>query len=210
VKAWGVVKSVMVSRAKAGCRSAESWLKTVLACLAINLLASGQATGPPPQSPKQVVQAYRNMDANGARLTAAGWKTGNVFFLHPGPPPSELVLGVMAAGELIGEANISGNKAEVWTEFDLLGRVYPTGQFSRSLGGSPPVDGPLPSRRKYELTFTGTQWKIDDFESSPMVTVAVAIRYLDGLRGKSNNYDVRQNAERSIPELVAIQNKGAK
>ena len=45
-------------------------------------------------------------------------------------------------GEVIGQATVNGDKAEVWTEFDLLGKVYPTSRFSRSLGGSPPVEAP--------------------------------------------------------------------
>ena len=66
---------------------------------------------------------------------------GNAFFLHPTLPPRERVLGVMT-GEVIGQATVNGDKAGVWTEFDFLGKVYPTGRFSRSLGGSPPVEAP--------------------------------------------------------------------
>jgi hypothetical protein len=51
------------------------------------------------------------MDANGERLTTAGWKKGNTFFLNPGPPPYDPVLGVMK-GEIVGKAKVTGTKAE--------------------------------------------------------------------------------------------------
>ena len=200
----------MISRVKPKRSFFSAAVKSVLACLTLCDLASAQLTGTIPQSPKQVVQAYRNMDEHGERLTASGWKKGNEFFLHPAPPPTVRVLGVMAAGEIIGEATINGDKAEVWTEFDFLGKVYPTGRFSRSLGGSPPVKGPLPSRQKYRLTLTGTQWKIDDFEANAKVTAAVAIHYLERLRDTTDQDDVKKNAERSIAELMAFQNERAK
>jgi hypothetical protein len=149
------------------------------------------------------------MDANGERLTASGWKKGNAFFLHPAPPPSDRVLGVMAAGEIIGEATVNGDKAEVWTEFDFLGKIYPTGRFSRSLGGSPPVEGPLPSASKYRLALTEKEWKIEDFQPNSMVTVAVAIHYLERLRDTTDKDDVKKNVGRSLAELMALQNKGA-
>lgn len=185
-------------------------MKAALIYFSFCAIVSAQIARSVPLSPKQVVQAYRNMDANGERLTASGWKKGNVFFLHPGSPPSDRVLGVMAAGEIIGSATVDGNKAEVWTEFDFLGKVYPTGRFSRSLGGSPQVMGPLPSQREYRLTHTGTQWKIDDFEPNSMVTVAIAVHYLERLRDTTDKNDVKKNAERSIAELTALQSKSAK
>jgi hypothetical protein len=164
------------------------------------------------------------MDANSERLTTSGWKKCNVFFLHPGLPPRDRVIGVMA-GEIVGEATVKGDKAEVWTEFDFLGKIYPTGRFSRSLGGSPPLKSPVPSSSKYRLILVdqhsnsgageaagggASRWKIEDFASDSMVTIDVAIRYLERLRDKSDNDDVKKNAERSIAELTALQNKNAK
>ena len=57
-------------------------------------------------------------------------------------------------GEVVGEAKVTGTRAEVWTDFDFVGKVDPTGRFSRSLDGSPPVRGPIASRRKYSLSLT--------------------------------------------------------
>lgn len=119
-------------------------------------------------------------------------------------------------GEIIGEATVKGDKAEVWTDFNFIGKIYPTGKFSRSLGGSPPVKGPLSSTRKYTLTLTGQhfgataqqnkgpQWKIDEFEPNSMVTVDVAIHYLEQLRNKSNSQSFKKNAEQAIRELSAL------
>jgi hypothetical protein len=175
-------------------------------------------TGTSPQSPKDVVKAYRSMDANGERLTTDGWKKGNAFFLHPGPPPHDRVLGVMT-GEIVGEPTVKGDKADVWTEFDFVGKVYPNGRFSRSVGGSPPLKGPVASGRKYSLVLSdqhpklGTghetaqgapEWKIEDFEPNPMVTMDVAIRYLERLRDRTGSDDVKKNADRSISELTAL------
>ena len=214
----------MISRVKTKCSLRSATLKAIFACLTLCALASAQLSGTTPQSPKRVVATYRRVDANGERLTTSGWKKCNVFFLHPGFPPRDRVIGVMA-GEIVGEATVKGDKAEVWTEFDFLGKVYPTGRFSRSLDGSPPVKGPVPSSSKYRLILVdqhsnsgageaagggASRWKIEDFASDSMVKVNVAIRYLERLRDKSDNDDVKKNAERSIAELMALQNKNAK
>jgi len=45
------------------------------------------------------------------------------------------------------------------------------------------------------------EWRIEDFESSPWVTVEAAIRYLDRLRATSSNEPIRKNADRSIEAL---------
>ena len=192
------------------------FLTVLIFCVVFRPPTIGQSTQAPIQSPKQVVEAYRRMDANGERLTMSGWKKASVFFLHPGPAPREKVLGVMA-GETIGEATVNGEKAEVWTEFDFLGKVYSDGRFSRSLGGSPPTSGPLSSSRKYKLvlaaqsndprTEDGPRWKIEDFEPNPTVTLDVAIHYLEGLRDKSDSQSVKENAEKSIAELRAFRNE---
>lgn len=188
---------------------------TILAvCLGFCIPVFTQSTAASPQSPKQVVEAYRRMDANGERLTTAGWKKGNTFFLNPGPPSRDRGLGVMT-GEVVGEAKVSGTRAEVWTDFDYLGKVCPTGRFSRSLGGSPPVKGPIPSRRRYSLVLIGSQataegsseWRIEDFEPNSMVTMDVAIRYLQRLRHETRRDDIRKNAERSIAQLRALRHE---
>ena len=214
----------MISRAKAKDSFDSATVKAILVCLTLCALASAQITDTAPQSPKEVVQAYRRMDANGERLTTSGWNKCSIFFLHPGLPPRDRVVGVMA-GEIIGRATVNGDKAEVWTEFDFLGKVYPTGRFSRALGGSPPVRGPVPSSSRYRLILVDqhsnsdakeeagegvSRWKIEDFASDSMVTVDVAIRYLERLRDKSENNDVKKNVGRSIAELMALRSDGAK
>jgi hypothetical protein len=188
-------------------RTLHATVTTLVVCLTFCTLASTQSTAAPPRSPKEVVEAYRKMDANGGRLTTAGWKKGNTFFLNPGPPPHDRVLGVMT-GEVVGEAKVTGIRAEVWTDFDFLGKVYPTGRFSRSLGGSPPVKAPLPSGSKYSLILvdqhsgpSSQAWKIEDFSFNSLVTIDAAIRYLERLRDETRRDDIKRNAERSIAQL---------
>jgi hypothetical protein len=124
-------------------------------------------------------------------------------------------------GEVVGEAKVTGTRAEVWTDFDFVGKVDPTGRFSRSLDGSPPVRGPIASRRKYSLSLTnqhsrpGSQaitepapeWKIEEFEPNSMVTVDIAIHYLERLRDESSRDDIKKNAEQSISQLRALQHQ---
>jgi|HubBroStandDraft_1064217.scaffolds.fasta_scaffold09893_4 hypothetical protein len=193
--------------------------KTLVVILIFCTLACTQSAMPV-QSPKEVVEAYRRMDANGERLRADGWKKGNAFFLNPGSPPRARVVGVMT-GEVVGQAKVDGINAEVWTEFDFVGKVDPTGRFSRP-GGSPTLKGPIASRRKYSLVLTAqhvypdakgqttsgaSEWKIKDFEPNSMVTVEVAIRYLERLRDKTSRDEIKRNAERSIKELNAFRNQ---
>ncbi len=129
-------------------------------------------------------------------------------------------MGVMR-GEFIGEAKTTGDRAEVWTEFDFVGKVYPTGRFSRLLGGSPPIKGPAASGRKYSLVLTDqhshpgakpttggiSEWKIEDFEPNSMVTMDVAIRYLERLRDETRRDDIKKNTGRSIAQLRALRHQ---
>jgi hypothetical protein len=205
----------IISHVKKECGFFGATVTGFLVCFLSCIFASAQATAIASQSPREVVLAYRRMDADGMRLTPSGWNKGNSFFLHPAPPPHDRVLGVIATGENIGEATVNGDRAEVWTEFDFIGNVYPDGRFSRSIEASPPVRGPVSSRRKYVLVHAGaargaSEWKIEDFEPNPMVSVHVAIQYLERLRDATDKDDIRKNANRSISELSALQNRGAK
>jgi hypothetical protein len=63
---------------------------------------------------------------------------------------------------------------------------------------------------KGKVAIVDSEWKIKDFEPDSMVTVDAAIRYLQGLRNKTDRDDVKKNAERAIAELTTLRNEWRK
>jgi hypothetical protein len=82
-----------------------------------------------PKSPKEVLQAYRRMDAEGERLTTSGWYRASRFFVMPGRLPQHRVVAVMD-GENIGGTKVDGNRARVWERWSAVGQIDPSGRFT--------------------------------------------------------------------------------
>jgi hypothetical protein len=53
----------------------------------LSISALAQAPAQNAQTPKAVIEQYWNQEANGGRLTDAGWNRANTFFLKPSSPP---------------------------------------------------------------------------------------------------------------------------
>lgn len=137
--------------------------------------ASGQAPASP-KSPKEVLQAYRKMDAEGERLTASGWYATARFFVKPGRRPQHYVLAVIES-ERVTDPDPwfkgGSNRVQLGVACSEVGQIDASGRFTtlvapsligpsgRSLGlpGTPQIHGPAAIVRIYDLVLTNTRWE---------------------------------------------------
>lgn len=128
------------------------------------------------KSPKEVLQAYREMDSAGERLTAAGWYQASHFFIKPVQPPKQYVLAVTESERVTDpDPWFKGgtDKVEIAVACSQLGQIDSLGRFMftvtpsliDSLGNlvkwpvRPKSYGPAPVFRLYDLVFTDTYWE---------------------------------------------------
>jgi hypothetical protein len=189
---------------------------------ALALCSFAQSSAERGGSPKEVVEMFLKADANGERLTIEGQRRAATFFARPSSVSRSQTLTVGTC-ETPGQPVVTGNRAEVWTEGDLWGKIDPTARFSPS---SPGPDGrsagPIFLRCQFILVFSDTYWelapdglslkqtkgkaawRIQSADLGPYLSLATAVRYLTGLRDKSGDTAIRKNAEKSLAELRGL------
>lgn len=65
------------------------------------------------KSPKAVVEDFWKMDTEGGRLTDAGWRAADSFFVRPIQPPKNKIICVIGSSYSVGYVRVNGNAAEV-------------------------------------------------------------------------------------------------
>lgn len=215
------------------------WVMVLSVSCLVPTPSSAQNTAPA-RSPAQVLGEYRKIDAEGGRLTDGGWYQASRFFVEPGRPPIRYVVAVME-GEVSDGGRVSGNRARVSYRCSAIGQIDSSGRFTSLVAphlidpsgrplkdsGAPPVRGPAPLLRVYDLVLTDThwefgpgreelrevkgapEWRIETFEAEPWVTIDAAIRYLTRLREESSSASVKANADKSIATLRRILHESA-
>ena len=93
-----------------------------------------------PESPSQVVEAYRRIDSGGGRLTPDGWRRASSFLLTSVPPPERVGVAVMRGERVDRHPVINGNRAQVWVVCSAIGRIDAFGRFTFEV--SSPVNRP--------------------------------------------------------------------
>jgi len=200
-----------------------SWLPAMVRPEAIStiVLAFVAATGlaqsvtPEQASPKEIIEDFCRIDAEGVRLTPDGWAKAAAWFARPSPPPRELQFEVFEGNVFVGDAAVKGDTAEVGVEYLELGQVDSALRFKLAM-----PDGAVKTRAFYRLVLaaprgrsvggngTGVtgppEWKIEGSEPQPLVTVSTALRYLTQMRGETRDPRATKNADRSIAALKRI------
>jgi hypothetical protein len=187
-------------------------------------------------SPKEVVGLFRKMDSHGQRLTKEGWLNAAALFVRPDQPTGVRSFWVVT-DELVSEQKVTGDRAEVWTEFTEWGTVDPAARFSRVIGYPAPVEGidaprepiqgPIRTRHQYKVVLTNhyweltregaslremtgnAAWRIESIDPGPLVEMDFALRYLTKLRNNSTDPAIRKNAEMSIEAVKRLYRSSA-
>lgn len=128
-----------------------------------------------PKPPKEVLQAYRTMDAEGERLTTSGWYRASRFFVKPGRPPQHYVVAV-TDGERVTDPDPwfkGDNRAQISVVCSAIGQIDASGRFTFVVAPdlmdssgrpvsqpvTPQINGPAPTVRVYDLVLTDTHWE---------------------------------------------------
>jgi hypothetical protein len=122
---------------------------------------------------------------------------------------------MVVSRQAVGPAKITGEKAEVWTEFAALGKIDRSGKFGRIVGFAGgdkrfPVIGPAHMRQGYTLNLTNQhEWRIDNPLPVPesQISVQTALRYLAKTRDETNDKVLKANLQRSIAALKKIESQ---
>lgn len=128
-----------------------------------------------PKSPKEVLEGYRKMDAEGERLTASGWTRASVFFVKPAPRLNQTFVFVIDGERVTDPIMPKGNsRVEALVASIALGQIDSSGRFTTVVGPylldpsgrplrqppTPPLmHGPVPFMRPYVLVLTDTHWE---------------------------------------------------
>jgi hypothetical protein len=145
-----------------------------LSLFIIDLAPMPAQTSAPPRPPRDVLEAYRKMDEQGGRLTAAGWYRASKFFVKPSRTPRRYVLEVIAGERIWDRPSPQGsNRVRIDADCDALGQIDSSGRFTSVLDpvlidptGRPvtrPIHarlyGPVPIAQIYYLVRTDTHWE---------------------------------------------------
>ena len=128
-----------------------------------------------PKSPKEVLEGYRKMDAEGERLTASGWTRASVFFVKPALRPHQTFVAVIDGERVTDPIMFKGdNRVEALVSSIALGQIDSSGRFTSVVAPylldptgrplkqppTPPLmHGPVPFMRPYALVLTDTHWE---------------------------------------------------
>ena len=167
-------------------RASQPQLSAVLV-LSLFLFAPAQAqtqSHTSLKSPKEVLESYRKMDAQGERLTASGWTRASVFFVKPAKRPLQTFMLIIDAERITDPITIKGkNRVEAMVACLALGQIDSSGRFTTVVGPylvdpsgrplkqppTPPLmTGPVPFMRPYELVLTDTHWEFGPKGEGPI------------------------------------------
>jgi hypothetical protein len=125
-----------------------------------------------PKAPEEVLRAYRKMEAEGERLTVAGWYKASNYFIKPERPPQGYTVTV-TDGERVEGVRVNGPRAEGYVLCSGVGQIDSLGRFTSVVAPSlldilgrpvkpeaPFMYGPTaPVERVYNLVLTETHWE---------------------------------------------------
>jgi hypothetical protein len=167
----------------------------------------------PPKPPEQVVTDFLALETKGQRLTAAGRRSTDHFFLRPSPGLSDRGAFVIYPEYGVNRVVINGNTAEVQINGTSRGTITPKLVYrpapqcedrfglifrltlsdkhweSDTLGGPlHEVSGPL-------------EWRLEHSDGSLTLTRPAARRFLSQMLAKSKNPTLQKNATASLTQL---------
>jgi hypothetical protein len=167
-------------------------------------------------SPKDVVDQFVKMDAEGERLTPEGWRQADALFVRPSEPPHTKVLLVIARHYAVSEATEKKNSPEFNMGYEEVGRIDTASlRFAPSNGGIETrsfvkytiVSGDVNRSPETAKTTShegnkSSEWKIGGTQPPAMhLTAAAAIRYVIQMRDKISDPTVKKNADQTLAKL---------
>jgi len=195
-----------------------------LFALLVTLLGSngwGQVSSISETSPRELVEQLWTMAARGELLTKSGWQKAAKFFTSPGSTPGRKVIRVFSDYYGVNYSSVDGKNAIVEMEY------VDSGEINEKLQYTPPRPTHLKKTSfKYHLVLVpsysviyGTDgktilqkkeipgiyaWQIEGSPPDPWITVNAAFRYVIEARNKSNDAEMKANAETTLENLLKM------
>lgn len=165
--------------------STATLIGVLLGLFSANPTPTSAQTPTLPESPREVLEAYRKIDGGGGRLTASGWDNAAKFFIKPGRAPRHYVLMVIGGERIEKGSPLPKGATRVRTDVyvDARGQIDSSGRFTSVLDPSlidpsgrpltepahPRLRGPLPIAQVYYLVLTDTFWQFGPNGEGPNV-----------------------------------------
>jgi hypothetical protein len=162
---------------------------------------------------EQLVKRYEKLVADGFLLTPEGWARASKLVEHPIPYPPDSEIQLISAPGIIGETRLTDDHALVETKWgDYYGTID-----SRLRYRAVEPSGSIMVVESFSLVFVhrrpesggasaasdSAEWKIEG-PSVRAASIPAAIKYVQEARDKSNDPDVRSNADRTIAALKLL------
>ena len=176
----------------------------------LTLLSSSAGTSAlSKDSPREVLEKFCELDAQGKQLTPDGRNEIVPLFMAGGASRPDKI--IVVRDFIVSHANLKKNRAEFYVEYIQLGQIDPaTAKFFHL----PPVK----VRAGFDLVLTNdrfgvepdndatqtagpAQWRIEGSPPEPHLTVDSAFRYAKDLRDQATDDSIRKNAELAIAAL---------
>lgn len=180
--------------------------------------SAGQDIDSVPISPKDVLERFCTLDANGKQLNGDEKGKINRLFIQPDDSPAEKA--IVIKDLVILNSSTLNDTTEFDVEYVYLGQLdLLSGTFSRLPSTYPP--GPVKVRIAFNLIRSavnsktdsdetnkekrgGSEWRIQGAPPQPRITVETAMRYVRSLQEKSLNGSTRKNTERTLIVLKRL------
>jgi hypothetical protein len=181
--------------------------------IVLTLFSATQNQSSPQTSPRDVLERFCELDAQGKQMSADGWQEITPLFSAPVAPLRSKI--IVAKDFVVSKAALKGNRAEFYVEYIILGQIDSSLSFSHL----PPVKvragfdlvlmdksterGPTVPRTQ---AIEPARWRIEGTPPEPHLTVEAAIHCVTELRSKALNDAARRNANKTIAILKSFAN----
>jgi hypothetical protein len=158
------------------------------------------------ESPRQVLENFCEMDADGKQLTAEGWRQIAALFTQARPAREKGI--IVVKDFVVSNPAVLGDKVEFYVQYIYLGSLDESGPRLTHPAPLPPQ--PVKVRIEYTLSRMDEgpgppAWKIDGSPREPHISVDTAIRYVRQLRAQATSSAVVKNADRTISSLKRLE-----
>lgn len=202
----------VVTKPKWGVRKMIQAMATCFACACVPTSVAQE------RPPKEIVQIFCKLDAEGRQLSPEGQKdmAALLYEQRPWAEPSEITV---VKDYVVRAPDIRADTAQVIVEYNVWGRLDSSFRFARLAGLSEnhptlvrEYVSMIRSDKHLEWGSDGQwqevrdvlQWRIRTIPSSPHVSASAAMRYVQEMGQRSRDPMVKRNAQAAFANLTGL------
>jgi hypothetical protein len=151
----------------------------------------------PQTGPRDVLEKFCELDAQGKQLTADGWREIAALFAESGSRRHSTKI-IVIRDFVVSRPAAKRNTAEFYVEYIILGELdLAIGRFTQS-----PV---VKVRSGFDLVLKSpVDWQIEGTPPEPHLTVDAAIRCVKETRDRTTDPSMKKNIEQSLARLSRL------